>query len=193
MEPVPSRGRRLPARSGGAPDLPQCRICRDVRWARRLRSPMTHELAETMPRWARSLAPIAEHVAHAFGRAIAGKYQPASPLTRDRTRAAQAVVMARRAAAQSAAMSSGRGRSPLLRTLSPVDLPRLWRRTLFEPPVTRETASRNPQNGLCEARTAQSSNPRQVQHRLTKDEVVDIAIPKWRQGRRTGKHFRHPP
>jgi CRISPR-associated endonuclease Cas1 len=72
----------------------------------RLRSPLTHELAETMPRWAKSLAPIAEHVAHAFGRAMAGKYQPVSPLTRNRTRAAQAAVKARKIAAQLAATSS---------------------------------------------------------------------------------------
>ena len=62
----------------------------------RLRAPLSHDLAETMPRWAKSLAPIAEHVAHAFGRAMAGKYRPVSPLTRNRTRAAQAVVKARK-------------------------------------------------------------------------------------------------
>jgi CRISPR-associated endonuclease Cas1 len=78
----------------------------------RLRSPLSHDLAETMPRWAKSLAPIAEHVAHAFGRAMAGKYQPVSPLTRDRTRAAQAVVKARKSAAQSAATSSTPRQNP---------------------------------------------------------------------------------
>jgi CRISPR-associated endonuclease Cas1 len=72
----------------------------------RLRSPLTHELAETMPRWAQSLAPIAEHVAHVFGQAMAGKYQAATPLTRSRTRAAQAVVKARKASATTAAVST---------------------------------------------------------------------------------------
>lgn len=33
----------------------------------RLRSPLTHDLAETMPRWAQLLAPIAEHIAHVLG------------------------------------------------------------------------------------------------------------------------------
>jgi hypothetical protein len=39
---------------------------------------------------------------------MAGKYQPVSPLTRDRTRAAQAVVKARKSAAHSAATSTPR-------------------------------------------------------------------------------------
>jgi CRISPR-associated protein Cas1 len=81
----------------------------------RLRSPFTHELAETMPRWAQSLAPIAEHVAHAFGRAMDGKYQPVTPLTRGRTRAAQAVVKARKAAAITAATSTAGRQRPTAR------------------------------------------------------------------------------
>ena len=40
----------------------------------RLLAPLTHELAETMPTWARSLAPFAEKVAHTLGRAMDGKY-----------------------------------------------------------------------------------------------------------------------
>ncbi len=72
----------------------------------RLRSPLTHELAETMPKWADSLGPIAEHVAHVFGKAMAGTYSAATPLTRGRTRAAQAMVKARKVAARSAATSS---------------------------------------------------------------------------------------
>ena len=47
----------------------------------RLKAPLTHELAETMPQWARALAPIAESVAHSLGLAMAGKYVPATPLT----------------------------------------------------------------------------------------------------------------
>ena len=62
----------------------------------RLRSPLTHELAETMPQWAKSLGPIAEHVAHAFGKAMAGTYSAATPLTSRRLRDAQAVVQARK-------------------------------------------------------------------------------------------------
>jgi CRISPR-associated endonuclease Cas1 len=62
----------------------------------RLRSPLTHELAETMPQWAKSLGPIAEHVAHVFGKAMAGTYSAATPLTSSRHRDAQAVVKARK-------------------------------------------------------------------------------------------------
>jgi CRISPR-associated endonuclease Cas1 len=47
----------------------------------RLKAPVTHELAETVPQWARSLAPYAEYVAHVIGQAMAGKYQPVTPLT----------------------------------------------------------------------------------------------------------------
>jgi CRISPR-associated endonuclease Cas1 len=62
----------------------------------RLRSPLTHELAETMPQWAKSLGPITEHVAHAFGKAMDGSYSAATPLTSRRLRDAQAVVHARK-------------------------------------------------------------------------------------------------
>lgn len=72
----------------------------------RMLAPLTHELAETLPRWAQSLAPIAEHVAHVFGRALAGRYEAATPLTRGRTRAAQAAVKARKLSARTAATST---------------------------------------------------------------------------------------
>jgi CRISPR-associated protein Cas1 len=72
----------------------------------RLRSPLTHELGETMPRWAKSLGPVAEHVAHVFGKAMAGTYSAVTPLTRSRTRTAQAVVKARKASATIAARST---------------------------------------------------------------------------------------
>jgi CRISPR-associated endonuclease Cas1 len=62
----------------------------------RLRSPLTHELAETMPQWAKSLGPIAEHVAHGFGKAMTGTYSAVTPLTSRRLRDAQAVVKARK-------------------------------------------------------------------------------------------------
>lgn len=45
----------------------------------RLRSPLSQELAETMPQWAKSLGPIAEHVAHVFGKAMNGTYSAATP------------------------------------------------------------------------------------------------------------------
>ena len=61
-----------------------------------------------MPRWAQSLGPIAEHVAHVFGDAMAGKYSPATPLTRSRTKAAQAVVKARKASVGERKVGSGR-------------------------------------------------------------------------------------
>jgi CRISPR-associated endonuclease Cas1 len=62
----------------------------------RLLAPLTHELAETMPQWAKSLAPVAEHVAHVFGKAMDGTYSAATPLTSRRLRDAQAVVKARK-------------------------------------------------------------------------------------------------
>jgi len=72
----------------------------------RLRAPLTHELAEAMPRWARALAPVAEHVAHTLGQAMAGKYVAHTPLTSRRQRSAQAAIKARKAAAQGAAIST---------------------------------------------------------------------------------------
>jgi CRISPR-associated endonuclease Cas1 len=62
----------------------------------RLLAPLTHELAETMPQWAKSLGPIAEHVAHVFGKTMDGTYSAATPLTSRRHRDAQAVVKARK-------------------------------------------------------------------------------------------------
>ena len=62
----------------------------------RLLAPLTHELAETMPQWAKSLGPIAEHVAHVFGKAMDGTYSATTPLTSRRHRDAQAVVKARK-------------------------------------------------------------------------------------------------
>jgi len=64
----------------------------------RIKAPLTHELAETLPRWATLVAPIAEQVAHVLGQAMAGKYLPVTPLTTRKLRDAQAVVKARRQA-----------------------------------------------------------------------------------------------
>jgi hypothetical protein len=72
----------------------------------RLLAPLTHELAETMPQWAKSLGPIAEHVAHVFGKAMAGSYSAATPLTSRRLRDAQAVVQARKVEATRRAAAS---------------------------------------------------------------------------------------
>jgi hypothetical protein len=72
----------------------------------RLRAPLTHELAETMPTWARSLAPWAEKVTHMLGAVMAGKYSPATPLTGRRIRDAQAVIKARKAVVRQAATST---------------------------------------------------------------------------------------
>jgi CRISPR-associated endonuclease Cas1 len=87
----------------------------------RLLAPLTHELAETMPQWAKALGPIAEHVAHVLGKAMAGTYSATTPLTSRRHRDAQAVVKARKASARSAAMSS----TPLQKATAATALP-LW-------------------------------------------------------------------
>lgn len=65
----------------------------------RICAPLTHELAEMMPEWARALAPVAEAVAHMLGAAMAGKYVATTPLTTRRHRAAQAAVKERKAPA----------------------------------------------------------------------------------------------
>ena len=86
----------------------------------RLLAPLTHELAETMPQWAKSLGPIAEHVAHVLGKAMDGTYSAATPLTRSRTRTAQAVVKARKASAQAAATSSTTLQKPMITNALPL-------------------------------------------------------------------------
>ena len=85
----------------------------------RLRAPLTHELAETMPRWARSLAPIAEKVAHMLGHAMEGKYTPATPLTSAKLRSAQAIVKARKTEAVGRATRDAAKQRPA----APVALP----------------------------------------------------------------------
>lgn len=69
----------------------------------RLRAPLTHEVAETMPQWARSLAPIAEKVANMLGHAMDGKYIPVTTLTSAKLRSAKAIVKARKTEAISRA------------------------------------------------------------------------------------------
>jgi CRISPR-associated endonuclease Cas1 len=74
--------------------------------------PLTHELAETLPRWKEVLAPVAEHIAHALGRAMAGKYDATTPLTRNRARTAQSAIRARRAATRAALTSTAKRQQP---------------------------------------------------------------------------------
>jgi CRISPR-associated endonuclease Cas1 len=88
----------------------------------RLLAPLTHELAETMPTWARSLAPFAEKVAHILGRAMDGKYEPATPLTSSRIKVAQGVVKARKVEATRRATRSAPHQRP---ASEPAVLP-LW-------------------------------------------------------------------
>ncbi len=79
----------------------------------RLRAPLTHELAETMPRWARALAPIAEKVAHMLGHAMEGKYRPVTPLTSAKLKSAQAVVKARKTEAEGRAIRQAPKQRPV--------------------------------------------------------------------------------
>jgi hypothetical protein len=85
----------------------------------RLRAPVTHELAEAIPMWAQAVAPVAEHVAHALGQALAGKYVPSTPLTTRHQRSAQAAVKARKAAAKGVATSTAVHQRPAVRVSSP--------------------------------------------------------------------------
>jgi hypothetical protein len=62
----------------------------------RLCAPLTHELAETLPRWRGALAALAESMAHKFGRFMDDKYVPTTPLTRSKSKNAQAELEARR-------------------------------------------------------------------------------------------------
>lgn len=63
----------------------------------RVMAPLTHALAEALPRWRKALAPWAEKVAHLIGASLEGRYSPVTPLTGQRTRTAAAEVKVRRA------------------------------------------------------------------------------------------------
>ena len=89
----------------------------------RLKAPLTHELAESVPRWSQALAPIAERVAHALGQAMAGKYVPVTPLTRTGQREAQAVVKARKSATRGAAQSTTARQRASGKTVAPWSCP----------------------------------------------------------------------
>ena len=106
----------------------------------RLMAPLTHELAETMPRWRELVAPIAERVAHTFGQELAGKYVAHTPLTGRRLRDAQAAVKARKAAARETALLTASRQRPS----TPSSLP-LWSCPDCGGPVA------DPQHVRCEA------------------------------------------
>ena len=89
----------------------------------RLKAPLTHELAESVPRCSQALAPIAERVAHALGQAMAGKYVPVTPLTRTGQREAQAVVKARKSATRGAAQSTTARQRASGKTVAPWSCP----------------------------------------------------------------------
>lgn len=78
----------------------------------RLRPPLTHELAETLPMWAKELAPMAERIAHLYGDALGGKYVASTPLTQENSRAARAIVKARQKMASAIASSSVKAQHP---------------------------------------------------------------------------------
>jgi hypothetical protein len=77
----------------------------------RLAPTLVQELAATMPRWARLVAPHAEAVAHLLGRAVRGQYQPRPPLTGGKLRGAQAVVRAREGLGQTSSRQRDVGSS----------------------------------------------------------------------------------
>jgi len=82
----------------------------------RLMAPLTHELAETLPRWRDAIAPWAEKIAHMLGGVIEGSYVPATPLTSRRTQIAQAVVKARKIEASNRAKTIGAPRQRAIGT-----------------------------------------------------------------------------
>ncbi len=86
----------------------------------RLMAPVTHELAEMIPRWAALVAPVAEKVAHTLGEAITGKYVAVTPLTRRRHREAVAHVKARKAGAVRRATKSAPHQRPEVAPGAPV-------------------------------------------------------------------------
>lgn len=61
-----------------------------------LLAPLTHDLANLMPNWARTLAPHAEHVARLLADAADGKVQVRTPLTQANYRKAQNAVRVQR-------------------------------------------------------------------------------------------------
>ncbi|MHB8671750.1 MAG: CRISPR-associated endonuclease Cas1 [Acidimicrobiales bacterium] len=85
--------------------------------------PLTHELAEAMPAFAREVAPWAEHVVHLLGKGIEGKFKARTPLTGANHRAAQARVRARKAASAVASASARQVPVAKQRSMDHPDLP----------------------------------------------------------------------
>jgi CRISPR-associated endonuclease Cas1 len=85
----------------------------------RLTAPLTHDLAETLPRWSQAVAPLVEHIAHTLGRAMAGNYQPRTPLTGRHGKAAAAAVKARKTAAAGVAQTTAARQRPAGRPARP--------------------------------------------------------------------------
>jgi hypothetical protein len=81
----------------------------------RLAPQLVQELAATMPRWAKLVAPHAEGLAHLFGSAVRGSWTPRTPLTSAKLRAAQAGVRARKASAKQGATRAAAGRAAVRR------------------------------------------------------------------------------
>jgi CRISPR-associated endonuclease Cas1 len=125
----------------------------------RLRAPLTHELAETMARWARSLAPVAEKVVHMLGHAMEGKYSPATPLTSAKLKSAQAIVKARKTEAAGRATRDVAKQRPV----APAALP-LYSCPDCGGPVT------NPRHVLCE--TCQASAGHTAAVRQTRGRAI---------------------
>jgi hypothetical protein len=78
----------------------------------RILSPLTHELAATMGHWRRLLGPWVELVAHTLGRAIAGKFDAATPLTRNNSLKASNLTRGRRTYADGSLARRTTTRSP---------------------------------------------------------------------------------
>ena len=77
----------------------------------RLAPRLVQELAATMPRWAKLVAPHADAIAHRLGQAVRGRYQPRTPLTSTKLRNAQAIAWARKASAKRAATAAAAARA----------------------------------------------------------------------------------
>ena len=72
---------------------------------------LVQELAATLPRWGRLIAPHAEALAHALGQAVRGQWSLRTPLTGAKLRRAQAIVKARKVAAKRAATAATSARA----------------------------------------------------------------------------------
>jgi CRISPR-associated endonuclease Cas1 len=75
---------------------------------------LCHDLATTMPLWEQAVAPHAERLYHLLGRAVEGKWEAATPLSRAKAKTAAARVKARKSAVLGdlARRSSGRATKP---------------------------------------------------------------------------------